>query len=232
MDDQKKTITPRMIIQLLVVVLLIPFLPLLITRRWDWREAWIYAVLVIPAFGVSRWLASRRHPDLLRERAGFMQHMNTQPWDLVLARLAGVGSGLLPVAAGLEHLLSTPGSFSLWIKVLALLTIIAGYSLATYALMENRFFSGVVRLQTERGHHPVTGGPYRWVRHPGYVSSLMTFFSIPFRMDSWWTFLPTFLLAAVLVLRTSLEDCFLQENLPGYADYAARVRFRLLPGVW
>jgi len=129
-------------------------------------------------------------------------------------------------------LLSPPGSFSLWIKILALLMIIAGYSLASYALMENRFFSGVVRLQTERGHHPVTGGPYRWMRHPGYAGSLMTFFAIPFWMDSWWTFLPAFLLAAVLVLRTSLEDRFLQENLPGYADYAARVRFRLLPGVW
>ena len=232
MDNQKEAFTPRMIIQLLVVVLLLPFLPLLITRRWDWWEAWVYAVLLILAFGVSRWLASRRHPDLIAERSRFMQHKNTQPWDQVLARLLGVGSGLLPCAAGLEHLLSPPGSFSLWIKILALLMIIAGYSLASYALMENRFFSGVVRLQTERGHHPVTGGPYRWMRHPGYAGSLMTFFAIPFWMDSWWTFLPAFLLAAVLVLRTSLEDRFLQENLPGYADYAARVRFRLLPGVW
>jgi protein-S-isoprenylcysteine O-methyltransferase Ste14 len=232
MDKHKKAITPRVVIQLLIVLLLIPCLPLLITRRWDWWEAWIYAVLLILAFGMSRWLASRRHPDLLRERAGFMQLENVQTWDRWLAPLVGVGSGLLPSAAAFEHFLSPPSSFSPWIKILALLTIIAGYSLATYALMENRFFSGVVRLQTERGHHAVTGGPYRWVRHPGYAGSLMTYFVIPLWMDSWWTFVPAVLLAAVLVLRTSLEDRFLQENLPGYADYAARVRYRLLPGVW
>jgi protein-S-isoprenylcysteine O-methyltransferase Ste14 len=112
------------------------------------------------------------------------------------------------------------------------IVMIAGYSFSSWALIVNRFFSGTVRIQTERGHHVVTDGPYRIVRHPGYAGGLLGFVMIPFLLDSLWALIPTFLLTVVLVVRTALEDATLQKELPGYAEYAQRTRYRLIPGVW
>jgi protein-S-isoprenylcysteine O-methyltransferase Ste14 len=116
--------------------------------------------------------------------------------------------------------------------MLIFVVILAGYAWGSYALIENRFFSGVVRIQTDRGHHVITGGPYAWMRHPGYAAALLTYLATPFFLDSIWTFIPAIFLTVVLVIRTSLEDKTLQAELPGYRDYAGRVRYRLLPGVW
>jgi protein-S-isoprenylcysteine O-methyltransferase Ste14 len=98
--------------------------------------------------------------------------------------------------------------------------------------MANRFFSGMVRLQTDRGHHVISGGPYRWVRHPGYLGALLTYAAVPFLMDSWWTLIPAFLSFLVIVIRTRLEDDFLQKSLDGYKDFTQKVRYRLFPGIW
>jgi protein-S-isoprenylcysteine O-methyltransferase Ste14 len=113
-----------------------------------------------------------------------------------------------------------------------LVAILAGYAWASYALLENRFFSGVVRIQSERGHHVVSSGPYRWMRHPGYAGALLAALATPVFLDSRWAFLPAVLLTAILVVRTALEDRVLHDELAGYREYAERVRYRLLPGVW
>jgi protein-S-isoprenylcysteine O-methyltransferase Ste14 len=99
-------------------------------------------------------------------------------------------------------------------------------------LVENRFFSGMVRIQTDRGHRVVSTGPYRWIRHPGYAGALLTYLSTPVFLGSRWAFLPVVLVTVVLVIRTSLEDTALQEELDGYREYATQVRYRLIPGVW
>ena len=108
----------------------------------------------------------------------------------------------------------------------------AGYVLGAYALTENRFFSGVVRIQTDRDHHVVSSGPYRWIRHPGYAGALLSYLATPLFLDSPWAFLPTVFITIVLVIRTALEDRVLRAELEGYCAYAQRVRYRLLPGVW
>ena len=104
MNDQAKTISPRIVAQLLLFILLVPCLPLLISWQWDWWEAWAFAAICILGFAISRALAARRHPDLLAKRARFTQHENAQPWDKVLAPLAGLGGGLIPLVAGLDAL--------------------------------------------------------------------------------------------------------------------------------
>ena len=86
--------------------------------------------------------------------------------------------------------------------------------------------------QTERGHHVVTGGPYRWMRHPGYAGALLGYMATPIFLDSYWAFIPALFLTVVLVIRTHLEDKTLQDELEGYREYAKRVHYRLLPGVW
>ncbi len=232
MSSPRQWASPRVILQLLVHVVVIPSLPLLISRRWDWWAAWVYAVLSVSAFVISRVLVARRHPDLLAERARFMRHEDIQPWDRILAPLLALGSALTLAVVGLDALFMWSPPFTPWARVASLALILCGYALASYALVENRYFSGVVRIQTDRGHRVISSGPYRWIRHPGYAGGLLAYLATPFLLDSRWAVLPTTFTAAVLLLRTSLEDSTLQDRLEGYRDYAKRVRFRLLPGVW
>ncbi len=232
MANQSKLFSLRIFVQLLLVLVVLPFLPLLISWRWDWWEAWVYAILWILGFIVSRILAARQNPDLLAERANFMQHENTQPWDKLLAPLLGIGSGSIPLVAGMDARWGWSPSFSLALKIIGLVFIMVGYVLSIYALVENRFFSGVVRLQSERGHKVISSGPYRWMRHPGYTGGLMTYLASPLFLDSVWAFLPAVAITIILIIRTNLEDKFLQDELAGYRDYAKCVHYRLLPGVW
>ncbi len=232
MNNQKRLITPRVIIQMLFFILVIPFLPMLISWQWNWWEAWVYAIICILGFAISRGLAARRHPDLLAERARFTQHENAKPWDKILAPLVGLGGGLVPLVAGLDALFDWSIAFSLPVRILALILILTGYALGSYALIENRFFSGMVRIQTDRDHQVVSSGPCRWMRHPGYAGALLTYLATPFFLNSYWALLPAIALAIILVIRTNLEDQFLQNELDGYRDYAGRVRYRLLPGIW
>ncbi len=228
----KKTFTLRVILQMVPVVLIAPFLPMIISGKWGWWQAWAYAIASILAFIVSRVLAARRHPDLLAERARFMGARDTKPWDKFLAPLLGIGSILILVVAGLDKFYNWSHPFSTTANIVALVGIVLGYGISSWALIENRFFSGTVRIQTDRGHRVVTTGPYRIVRHPGYAGGLLGYVFIPILLDSVWAFIPTILLIGVLVLRTSLEDRTLQAELPGYAEYARRTRYRLLPGIW
>jgi protein-S-isoprenylcysteine O-methyltransferase Ste14 len=163
-SNSQRIISPRVVIQLLFFIVFIPCLPLLVSGRWDWWEAWVYAILSVFAFVISRVLAARRHPDLIAERARFMQHENAKPWDRRLVPLFGLGGALVLLVAGLDERFGWSPAFSWQVKALTLVMIVAGYALSSCALIENRFFSGMVRIQTERGHQVVLTGPYRWVR--------------------------------------------------------------------
>jgi len=232
MDAIQKTISPRMIIIMLFFIVVVPALPLLISRHWNWWEAWVYFILYIVSFAISRLLAARNNPGIIKERAQFMQHDNTQSWDKLLAPLTGFGGGLIPLIAGLDELFGWSLAYSINLKIMALIIILAGYVLASYALITNHFFSGTVRLQTERGHHVISGGPYRWLRHPGYFGAILTYLVTPIFLDSFWVFVPAVFITLILVIRTALEDRFLQKELQSYREYAQQVRYRLIPGIW
>ena len=232
MKTEQKTISARVIIIVLFFIVFVPALPLLISRHWGWWEAWVYLILGIFSFASSRLLAARKNPDIIKERSQFMQHDNTQSWDKLLAPFTGIGGGLIPLIAGLDAQFGWSQPYNLNLKILALVIILAGYVLGSYALITNRFFSGTVRLQTERGHQVVSSGPYRWIRHPGYVGGILTYLATPIFLDSVWAFLPAVFVTLILVIRTALEDRFLQNELQGYREFAQRVRYRLIPGIW
>jgi protein-S-isoprenylcysteine O-methyltransferase Ste14 len=101
-----------------------------------------------------------------------------------------------------------------------------------WAMAENKFFTKMVRIQKERGHYVVTGGPYRYVRHPGYVGWYIMMIGLAVALGSLWGFIPAGILLALMLVRTALEDRTLRKELAGYEDYAQRVRYRLIPGVW
>lgn len=134
--------------------------------------------------------------------------------------------------AGLDHRYNWSPDFPLWLIVVGFVLISLGYAFATWAFVENRFFSSVVRIQTERGHVVCDTGPYRFVRHPGYSGNIVALFGIVLALGTVWTLIPTAVALIIAVIRTALEDRTLQDELPGYRDYAQRVRYRLIPWIF
>lgn len=219
------------IVQIIFFVVIVPFLPLLVSWRWDWVEAWIYALTGLLMFIISRLITSRLHPGLLKERAKFLRHADTAPFDKYLAPLVGIANIFILIIAGMQAYEKAP-VLNITEELLAFFVLLAGYVLSGYALVANPFFSGVVRLQKERNHSVVRGGPYRWIRHPGYASGILVFLATPFFLDSTWSILAAIVAILILIVRTGLEDNFLQEKLEGYRDYARQVPYRLFPGIW
>jgi len=234
MSVKQNTQVPlRAVISFIVISLIFAFLPLLIAGRWDWWQGWAYGIVMLLNAVLSRLLMARRHPDLLAERGKAMQHADAKPWDRKLAPLVGfIGPFAILIVCGLEARFSGSAVFPLWANLLALLAMVLGIIFSSWALVENRFFSGMVRIQSERGHHVVDSGPYRVVRHPGYAGAMVVFLATPFLLNSLWGLLPAALTFAAIVLRTALEDQTLQAELTGYAEYARRTKYRLLPWVW
>jgi protein-S-isoprenylcysteine O-methyltransferase Ste14 len=117
-------------------------------------------------------------------------------------------------------------------RIAGLVAFLSGIGMFVYAMSVNRFFSSVVRIQDDRGHHLIDHGPYARVRHPGYVGMLLAYATLPLALGSWWAFLPGSVSLLFAFRRLWIEDRFLAANLPGYREYATRVRHRLVPGVW
>jgi len=232
MTESKRAIPFRAIVQMVAIVFVAPLIPMIISGKWNWWEAWIYAVFSSLLFILSRILMSRRHPDLIAERARFMEAPDTKPWDRILAPLLAFGFILILVVAGLDKLYGWSSPFSLEAKILSFVGILLGYAFSSWALIENRFFAGTVRIQTERGHHVVSSGPYRIVRHPGYSGALLGYLLIPVLLGSLWAFIPAVLLLIAMIVRTSLEDKTLQAELSGYKEFTQKTRYRLIPGIW
>ncbi len=224
---------PSQWIRLILVYLLIPLI--LFVSGWDldWWQAWVFSLLIFAAGIGGRLWAERRHPGLLAERANFEKVPAAKPWDKVLAPLMAISISFpLVIVARLDHRFGWSPVFPTWLNVLGLILIAAGYAFAVWALAENRFFSGVVRIQADRGHVVCDSGPYRFVRHPGYVGNILPLPGLALALSSVWTLLPAAAALIIVVIRTALEDRTLQEELPGYHAYTQRVRFRLIPGIY
>jgi protein-S-isoprenylcysteine O-methyltransferase Ste14 len=136
------------------------------------------------------------------------------------------------IVAGLDHRFGWSPESPLWLTVLGILLILLGYAFAAWALIENRFFYSVVRIQVDRGHVVCDSGPYRIVRHPGYAGMVLALPGIVLALSSLWTLIPAAAALIITVIRTVLEDQALMDELPGYRGYARRVRFRLIPGIY
>jgi protein-S-isoprenylcysteine O-methyltransferase Ste14 len=195
--------------------------------------AWIYVVLLMVSILGSRLLVSLKHPELLAERAQFTTAEGAKSWDQKLSPLVAIlGPLLISVVAGLDRRFNWPPVVPTVWQWIATLAVVAGFGLATWAIIANRFFSAVVRIQKERGHTVITDGPYRIVRHPSYAGAVLAYLAIPVMLDALWALAPAVLTIAAVVIRTALEDRTLCAELPGYAQYTQRTRYRLLPGVW
>ena len=224
---------PRLWFGLIFTYLFIPLILLVCGGDSSWWQAWVFSVLIFVAGIGGRILAEKRHPGLLAERASSVATLNAKPWDKVLAPLMAISLSFpLVIVAGLDHRYGWTPSFPIWLNILGLALIALGYAFAAWALVENRFFSSTVRIQTDRGHSVCDSGPYRIVRHPGYTGNLLALPGMMLAFGSVWILIPVMVALIIAVIRTALEDRTLQEELPGYQDYVQRVRYRLIPWIY
>jgi len=228
-----QTNSPRQWIGLIVVYLSIPLALFVCAGDIDWWQAWVYSLLIVAVGLGGRFLAERRHPGLLAERQNIDNVQTVKEWDKVLAPLMALSLGLpLVIVAGLDHRFGWSPAFPLWLNLLGFFLIAIGYAFAVWAIVENRFFSSVVRIQTDRGHEVCDSGPYRIVRHPGYAGNILPLLGIVLALSSLWTLIPAAVALVIAVIRTTLEDRTLQKELPGYKEYARSVCYRLIPGIY
>jgi protein-S-isoprenylcysteine O-methyltransferase Ste14 len=223
----------RLLVRLILLAAFGPVLLFLSAGDLGWTMGWVFAAFMFSYTLVSRLSLLKKNPSLITERTEAMKKENVEPWDRILVPLIGI---LLPVAtvivAGLDHRFRWSPVFPAWVQAAAYVPIFLGGLLAQWAVMENAFFSAVVRIQEERGHKVVTTGPYRFVRHPGYAGGLVFNLFMPVALGSLWGYLPVSFYLILTLVRTSLEDKTLRLKLEGYREYAEKTRKRIIPGVW
>ncbi len=194
--------------------------------RIDLPWFWAYAGVVLAATAAGPLFVDR---ELMRERlspapGGVDRRLRAlaSPFFFAYLRITGLDVGRF-------HWSDTVPT---WLRVAGLCGLAFGFAVALWAMHVNPFFSPVVRIQTERGHRVISGGPYRFVRHPGYMAGLVMFPCGALVLGSWWSLAPLGVALLLVLRRIAIEDQYLHANLAGYAEYAGRVRYRLLPLLW
>jgi len=198
--------------------------------RLDWMSAWVFLALGTVVFFTAGLYVVRKNPEVVNERGKGAQGAKT--WDRILTSIYALFLFAIYVVAGLDAGRFQWSAVPIIVQGLGGFGIVVGLLLIYWAMLANPFLAQVVRIQDERGHQTVSSGPYRYVRHPMYVGILVEYGATPLLLGSWLALIPFAIAGALLVLRTSLEDKTLLAELSGYSEYAQRVRFRLVPGVW
>jgi protein-S-isoprenylcysteine O-methyltransferase Ste14 len=205
-------------------------LVLISVGRWDWLWGWVYIGLMAAALAAHVIVLVPINPALLADRSEGLRQAGAKPWDRPVVMVMSVFYLATMIVGGLDARWEWSRDVPLAIYLTGLLLFILSWVVFLWAMASNPFFSESVRIQPE--HQVAVGGPYRVVRHPGYAGACLGFMATPLLLGSWWAFIPAILATATYVLRTALEDRTLQAELTGYTEYAARVRYRLAPGIW
>jgi protein-S-isoprenylcysteine O-methyltransferase Ste14 len=197
-----------------------------------WWEAWLLLALWSLYFFLMFTVGRKLNPAVVEERLESLSKFS-QRWDRLIIGLYQIDTVGLYVVAGLDRgRFGWTGGISPVLKWTAFGLLVIVYGINFWAIVSNPFASGVVRIQQERDHRVVSNGPYRFVRHPMYLMTVIFAIVFPLFLESYWTLIPGAVAIILFVIRTYLEDTYLKENLPGYIEYARQVRFRLIPGIW
>ena len=196
-------------------------------------RAWCYLVVSFISMFGGIAVVSIFDPELINERGLWKKKKDTKGWDKIILRAYGiVGYYLPPVIAGLDVGRFRWSNLDIHFGIMGCVLFLLGAVFIHWAMLVNRHFETRVRIQTDRGHRVITTGPYRIVRHPGYVGAILWGISTPLIIGSAYGLIPAGITVILLIIRTSLEDKLLRNELNGYVEYTKRVRYRLLPGLW
>jgi protein-S-isoprenylcysteine O-methyltransferase Ste14 len=219
----------RRLIQIVLSGIILAVFMFVPAGRLDWWQAWAYVGIYFGMVIFNVLFILGKDPELIAERGETKE--NTKGWDKTVSNIITIVTLLTLIVAGLDARFGW-SQIALATQVSGLIAVVAGYGIVSWAMAANRFFARVVRIQNDRGHTVCSSGPYRFVRHPGYVGMCVYSFVTPFALGSWWAIPPALFIVVGFVVRTALEDRTLRAELPGYAEFARRVRYRLLPAIW
>ncbi len=225
-SNTSKAVLKR-ILQVVITYLILAVILFVSSGQMNWIWAWVYLGL---GLGILIINISILPAELIAERG--QPRDNVKRWDRVLTAVAHIPTLGVPVVAGLDERFGWSPQLIPAIHLAGLAFFGLGQGLFSWAMASNKYFSTLVRIQMDRSHTVATSGPYRYVRHPGYTGYIVSFLGASLALGSLWAIIPAGFIACLLVVRTALEDRTLQDELPGYRDYAQRVRYRLLPGIW
>jgi protein-S-isoprenylcysteine O-methyltransferase Ste14 len=224
-DDRR-----RIAVSVPATILLIALALFLPAGSLAWTRGWLFLAIFLAINVIAAVVLWRVNPEIYTARARF--HPGTKRWDkVILAFFLPIALAIFPVAAldsGRFHGSAVPW----WVCVVGYLLVVTGVALLMWAEAVNRFFEPGVRIQSDRGHEVIDVGPYSIVRHPGYIAALPLLAGIALALGSLWALIPVALAMLALVVRTVFEDRMLRAELSGYAEYARRVRYKWIPGVW
>ena len=194
-----------------------------------WWNAWAYLGLFVFAILTGGLYVARQNPAIINERGRPSE--NTKPFDKLFGRLTIpliLGAFII---AGLDHRFGW-SAVPLWLQIAGFSLLLPVNYMPYWVMLVNAYAATTVRVETERGQHVISDGPYRFVRHPMYSMVIVGYALAPLIFGSWWVAVPIGLIIGLFIWRTAREDATLLAELPGYADYAQKTRYRLLPGIW
>jgi protein-S-isoprenylcysteine O-methyltransferase Ste14 len=220
----------KMSCQLIMFIIFQVSVLLLFAGKLFWAEAWAYMCVYFAMILLNIFFIMPKSPGLVAERAG--PKPNAKEWDKNMTGLISLAGLIMLIVAGIDERHGLSPSMDPHVTMVAIILVIAGFGMFSWALKSNEYFSSLVRIQDDRGHKVVTGGPYKLIRHPGYFGVILYSLATPFLLGSLWALIPGTVLAFLLIVRAALEDLTLHEELDGYRDYAMQVKYRIAPGIW
>ena len=235
-DHSSTDMTPnaallKMLLGILASLILVALLVFGGAGRLNWDLGWLFVAVWGLLKLVFALLLRWHDPALLVERV--IRHKNTQHYDRWIVPIYFIFAfGTILVAALDGGRFRWSGEIPTALILIAYIIYLFGNGLASWAVSANKFFSAESRLQTERNQRVTHNGPYRFVRHPAYLAAILLWPATGVLMESWWAVIPGLLAALMMFIRTVYEDHMLRAELPGYAEYARQVRYRLFPGIW
>lgn len=195
-------------------------------------RAWYYFIVAFFHYLFSTIIQYKLNPKLVVQRLK-RKREGSKTWDEILVRASNLTIIIaIPIIAGLDigrYNWSILSVNYIWI---GLVFTILSTILLNYAMISNKYFEPTVRIQKERSHKVITSGPYRIIRHPGYLSGILFAISIPLLIGSFFSFAGVGIYIVLMIIRSWLEDNTLQEELEGYKEYTKQVKYRLFPRIW
>ena len=220
----------RLVLRLICLPVFIALFMFLPAGTWAWPKGWLFVFVLLGVISAVFLVLHRVNPEVIVARSRF--HEGTKGWDKILLSFYFPAMLAVILAAALDdgrfHWFPVPW----WVCGVGCALLLAGIGIVTWAEGVNKFFEVTVRIQTDRGHKVIDTGPYAIARHPGYVGGILHAIGMALSLGSLWALIPAGIASIVLIIRTQWEDQTLQEELNGYKEYAERVRYKLIPGVW
>jgi protein-S-isoprenylcysteine O-methyltransferase Ste14 len=212
------------VVSQLIIIMLILFVS---AGQLDWKWAWSYFIISILVLIINAIVLPK---ELISERG--KKKENVKKWDRIITGLNFIPVIGILIISGLDFRFKWSPEINIWLHISGVILFVIGNMLFTWSMVSNKFFSTLVRIQSERNHTVAEKGPYKYIRHPGYLGFIIFNASTPLLLGTFWALIPTTIVILLFIVRTHLEDKTLKVELRGYKEYAEKVKYRLIPGIY